>query len=90
LDTLKLSVPAVGYDATIARDDRLDPAVREATVEARRRGVKVMPVTGRIRDDLQHVACESVFGPPFHDRFGEVAHGPGRVPPQETAPDLQP
>ena len=53
---MKLSVLALDYDGTIARDDRLDPSVRDAVVEARRRGIVVMLVTGRRLDDLRRVA----------------------------------
>ena len=58
---MKLSVLALDYDGTIARDDRLDPTVREAIAQARGRGVKVMLVTGRTLDDLQRVAGELSF-----------------------------
>jgi ribonucleotide monophosphatase NagD (HAD superfamily) len=58
---MKLSVLALDYDGTVARDDRLDPAVREAITEARRRGIKVMLVTGRTVNALRRVAGELNF-----------------------------
>jgi hypothetical protein len=36
---VKLSVLALDYDGTIARNDRLDASVRDAIADARRRGV---------------------------------------------------
>ena len=44
---MKLSVLALDYDGTIARNDRLDPDVLDAIGIARRRGVTVLLVTGR-------------------------------------------
>ena len=58
---MKLSVLALDYDGTVARDDRLDPSVREAIAEARRRGIKVMLVTGRTVNALRRVAGELNF-----------------------------
>ena len=46
---MKLSVLALDYDGTIARNDRLDPGVREAIAYARRRKVIVLLVTPLIR-----------------------------------------
>jgi HAD superfamily hydrolase (TIGR01484 family) len=53
---VKLSVFALDYDGTIAHDDRLNPAVRDAIARARRRGIRVVLVTGRILDQLRRVA----------------------------------
>jgi hydroxymethylpyrimidine pyrophosphatase-like HAD family hydrolase len=53
---VKLSVLALDYDGTIARDDRVDPSVLDAIADARRRGIAVMLVTGRRLDDLRRVA----------------------------------
>jgi hydroxymethylpyrimidine pyrophosphatase-like HAD family hydrolase len=49
---MKLSVLALDYDGTIARNDRLDPDVLDAIGIARRRGVTVLLVTGRVLGDL--------------------------------------
>jgi hydroxymethylpyrimidine pyrophosphatase-like HAD family hydrolase len=49
---MKLSVIALDYDGTIARDGVLDPAVREAIGEVRRQGVAVVMVTGRRLNEL--------------------------------------
>jgi hydroxymethylpyrimidine pyrophosphatase-like HAD family hydrolase len=53
---VKLTVLALDYDGTIARDDRLDPSVLDAIANARRHGITVMLVTGRRLDDLRRVA----------------------------------
>lgn len=53
---MRLRVIATDYDGTIARDGVLDPAVREAIANARKRGVLVVIVTGRILSELRHVA----------------------------------
>jgi hydroxymethylpyrimidine pyrophosphatase-like HAD family hydrolase len=53
---MKLSALALDYDGTIAVDGVLEPAVRAAVGEARRRGIVVVLVTGRRLADLHHVA----------------------------------
>ena len=45
---MRLRVIAIDYDGTIARDGVLDPSVRTAFAEARKRGMLVIIVTGRI------------------------------------------
>jgi hydroxymethylpyrimidine pyrophosphatase-like HAD family hydrolase len=58
---VKLSVIALDYDGTVARDDRLDPKVRDAIAAARTSGIVVLLVTGRILDELRRVAGELHF-----------------------------
>lgn len=53
---MRLRVIATDYDGTIARDGVVDPAVREAMRKARKRGVLVVIVSGRILSELRHVA----------------------------------
>ncbi len=53
---MRLRVIATDYDGTIAIDGLLDPAVREAIAHARKRGVLVVIVTGRILSELRDVA----------------------------------
>lgn len=53
---MKLAAVALDYDGTIALDGILEPGVREAIGEARRRGVAVLLVTGRRLADLHRVA----------------------------------
>ncbi len=53
---MRLRVIATDYDGTIAIDGVLDPAVRTAIANARKRGVLVVIVTGRILSELRHVA----------------------------------
>jgi hydroxymethylpyrimidine pyrophosphatase-like HAD family hydrolase len=52
---VKLSVIALDFDGTIARNDTLDPDVGRAIGEARARGVFVVLVTGRILSELERV-----------------------------------
>ncbi len=52
---MKLTAIAVDYDGTIATNDRMDPAVRDAIDMARRQGVAVLLVTGRRLNDLRRV-----------------------------------
>lgn len=56
-----LRVIAIDYDGTIAEDGVLDPDVREAIVEARRTGLYVVIVTGRILRELRKVAGDLSF-----------------------------
>ena len=53
---MRLRVIATDYDGTIASDGVLDPAIRSAIGHARKRGVLVVIVTGRILSELRHVA----------------------------------
>lgn len=73
---MKLSVLALDYDGTIARDDRLDPAVLAAIVAVRRRGVRVLLVTGRILAELRRVAGELCFVDGVVAENGAVVHFP--------------
>jgi hydroxymethylpyrimidine pyrophosphatase-like HAD family hydrolase len=58
---VKLSTLALDFDGTIARNDILDPGVREAIAEAREHGIVVVLVTGRILADLRRVAGDLHF-----------------------------
>jgi hydroxymethylpyrimidine pyrophosphatase-like HAD family hydrolase len=58
---VKLSVIALDYDGTIARDGRLELKVRDAIAALRSNGVIVLLVTGRILEDLRRVAGEPHF-----------------------------
>ncbi len=53
---MRLRVIATDYDGTIAIDGVLDPAVRDAITNARKRGLLVVIVTGRILSELRTVA----------------------------------
>src|SRR5438132_1404634 len=72
---MKLSVLALDYDGTTARDD-LDPAVLDAIGLARRRGVTVLLVTGRVLGDLRRVAGELRFVDGVVAENGAVVHFP--------------
>ena len=74
---MKLSVLALDYDGTIARDDRMDPSVLDAIVDARRRGITVMLVTGRRLDDLRRVAGKLDFVDGVVAENGALVHFPG-------------
>ena len=58
---MKFGVLALDYDGTIARDGVLDPEVRSAIIEVRRRGIAVVIVTGRILAELEQVAGDLHF-----------------------------
>lgn len=53
---MRLRVIATDYDGTIARNGVLDASVRESIGNARKRGVLVVIVTGRILSELRGVA----------------------------------
>ena len=76
LGTMKLSVLALDYDGTIARDNVVDPAVREAIAAARTSGVIVLLVTGRILDELRRVAGDLHFVDGVVAENGAVVHFP--------------
>jgi hydroxymethylpyrimidine pyrophosphatase-like HAD family hydrolase len=73
---MKLCVLALDYDGTIARHDRMDPSVVDAIAAARRRGVKVLLVTGRILDELRRVAGTLHFVDAVVGENGAVVHFP--------------
>jgi hydroxymethylpyrimidine pyrophosphatase-like HAD family hydrolase len=73
---VKLSVIALDYDGTIARNDTLDPPMREAIAIARTRGIVVLLVTGRILEDLRHVAGDLHFVDGVIAENGAVIHFP--------------
>jgi hydroxymethylpyrimidine pyrophosphatase-like HAD family hydrolase len=85
---VKLSSLALDYDGTISRDDRLDPAVREAIAVARRRGITVLLVTGRILDDLRRVAGELHFVDAVVAENGAVLHFPESEHTTQLAPAI--
>jgi hydroxymethylpyrimidine pyrophosphatase-like HAD family hydrolase len=58
---LQFSLLALDFDGTIAQNDRLEPAVREAIAELRARDILVAIVTGRILADLRRVVGELHF-----------------------------
>ena len=87
---MKLSVLALDYDGTAARDDRLDPSVRDAIADARRRGIAVMLVTGRILDDLRRVAGELQFVDGVVAENGALAHFPDSGLTTPLAPPIPP
>jgi hypothetical protein len=85
---MKLSVIALDYDGTIARQDRLDPAVREAIATARARGIVVALVTGRILDALRRVAGDLHFVDAVVAENGAVLHFPDSGHTAHLAPPL--
>ena len=85
---MKLSVLALDYDGTIARDDRLEPAVREAIAEARTGGIIVLLVTGRILSELRRVAGDLHFVDAVVAENGAVLHFPGSGHTSSLAPPV--
>ncbi|HEY6615394.1 MAG TPA: HAD hydrolase family protein, partial [Vicinamibacterales bacterium] len=73
---MKLSVIALDYDGTVARDDVLDPSVRNAIAAARTQGIVVLLVTGRILNELQRVAGDLHFVDGVIAENGAVIHFP--------------
>jgi hydroxymethylpyrimidine pyrophosphatase-like HAD family hydrolase len=73
---VKLSAIALDYDGTIARGDALDPSVRESIGAARRRGIIVVLVTGRILGELRRVAGDLHFVDAVVAENGAVVHFP--------------
>jgi hydroxymethylpyrimidine pyrophosphatase-like HAD family hydrolase len=59
---MKFRVLALDYDGTIAEDGgKLSPAARSAIAEARKRGIIVVLVSGRILSELKQVAGDLQF-----------------------------
>jgi hypothetical protein len=87
---MKLSVLALDYDRTIARDDRVDPFVRDAIAESRRRGIAVMLVTGRRLDDLRRVAGALHFVDGVVAENGALVHFPDGGLTTTLAPPIPP
>jgi hypothetical protein len=73
---VKLSVIALDYDGTTARNDSMGPLVREAIAAARARGIVVLLVTGRILDELRRVAGDLRFVDGVVAENGAVLHFP--------------
>jgi hydroxymethylpyrimidine pyrophosphatase-like HAD family hydrolase len=73
---VKLSVLALDYDGTTARNDSMGPLVREAIAAARARGIAVLLVTGRILDELRRVAGDLAFVDGVVAENGAVLHFP--------------
>ena len=92
---MKIAALALDYDGTIAVDGNFDPAVREAVADARRRGIVVILVTGRRRDDLCRVAGDltcfdavvaengAVLEFPLSGRHFAIGHAPSPLFVQE-------
>lgn len=87
---MRLCVIATDYDGTISLNGTLDEAVREKIMAARRRGIVVVLVTGRILSELRDVAGDLSFVDGIVAENGAVISLPngqlrllGRVPPIE-------
>ncbi|MBA3231587.1 MAG: HAD hydrolase family protein [Acidobacteria bacterium] len=52
---MKLAAIALDYNGTVAQHGTLDPAVRAAVADARRRGILVVLATGRRLAELHRV-----------------------------------
>lgn len=73
---MNLFAIALDYDGTIALDDTVDPAVREAIATLRTRGIVVMLATGRILEQLRRVAGDLHFVDAVIAENGAVLHFP--------------
>ena len=73
---MKLSVVALDYDGTIARDGVLEPSVRDAIAAVRTRGIVVLLVTGRTLDELGRVAGDLHFVDGVIAENGALFHFP--------------
>ena len=87
---MRLFTLALDYDGTIARNDRLDPGIRESIAEARTRGITVVIVTGRILDDLRRVAGDLHFVDAVIAENGAVLHVPESDYTVRLAPAISP
>ena len=87
---MKLSVLALDYDGTIARDDRIDASVLDAITLARRRGITVVLVTGRRLDDLRRVAGDLHFLDAVVAENGALMHFPDGGLTTTLAPPVPP
>jgi hydroxymethylpyrimidine pyrophosphatase-like HAD family hydrolase len=74
---VQLSVIALDYDGTTARNDSMGPVVRAAIAAARARGLTVLLVTGRILDELRRVAGDLGFVDGVVAENGAILHFPG-------------
>ena len=73
---MKLSVVALDYDGTTARNDVMGPQVREAIAAVRAAGIVVLLVTGRILSELRRVAGDLRFVDGVVAENGAVLHFP--------------
>ncbi len=75
-DNMKLFTLALDYDGTIAADHGVDPGIRDAIAAARRGGIVVLLVTGRILSELRHSAGELHFVDAVIAENGAILHFP--------------
>ena len=73
---MKLFALALDSDGTIARDDQIDPSIRDVIALASTRGISVLLVTGRILSELRRVAGELHFVDGVVAENGAVVHFP--------------
>lgn len=88
LPVVKLSAIALDYDGTIARGDTLDASIRNAIAAARRQGIIVLLVTGRILDELRRVAGDLHFVDGIVAENGAVVHFPDNGRTTTLAPKI--
>ncbi len=73
---MKLSVIALDYDGTIAKNDAVGQPVRDAIAAARAAGIVVLLVTGRILGELRRVAGDLHFVDGVIAENGALVHFP--------------
>jgi hypothetical protein len=87
---MNLCAIALDYDGTIARNDVLDPSVREAIAAARAHGIAVLLVTGKILADLRRHAGDLHFVDGVVAENGAVLHFPDSGHTTSLAPRVLP
>jgi hydroxymethylpyrimidine pyrophosphatase-like HAD family hydrolase len=87
---MKLFVLALDYDGTIARNNVVGAAVRDAIAAVRASGIKVLLVTGRILDELRRVAGDLRFVDGVVAENGAVLHFPETAHTMAIAPAVPP
>jgi len=86
---MRLRVIATDYDGTIANDGVLVPVVRDAIANARKRGVMVVIVTGRILSELREsVGCLDFVDGVIAENGAVVAFPNGHVTLLGASPPL--
>lgn len=85
---MKIHAIALDYDGTIAYQNVIDPAVRDAIAAARAAGIVVLLVTGRILEDLRRVAGDLHFVDGVVAENGAVIHFPANGHVSTMAPRI--
>ena len=92
---MKFGVLTLDYDGTIARDSKTHATIAEAIRDARRQGIVLVLVTGRILSDLRRVLNgQDLFDVIVAENGAVIEYSNGRIrklggpPPQEFLDEL--